>query len=267
MRGIAYTYERYFSLSAREFRGLLATTLVAAFFLAFRYGGTNFDRYFDDPITSVVLVFIFFFIMLIITVVVQKAFAIACGYTATYRFFGAGFAIGLIVFILSATTIPLFFPGYLAYDLIKHRRMGRYRPLERTWEMALIGLSGPITNMLLIIVLGPLRLAAGPAAAPFWEELIIYNLGLMLFALLPVPLIHLLQVGVFPHYGSELHRVEEGTVGFSLFYYSRTWWLFAFVLAIIYGVLVLAFEIPSFLLALLLALFVCYLYYRFYESR
>lgn len=148
MKSHVYSTKRHFSFSSTELKQIGVTSLFASLFLGMRYGAEPIRvMYGVVPILLIFFLSTYFFLFLAVTA--QKYVGIIMGYKSKYHFFPSGMGIGVITFLVSATNIPLFFPGYLSHSLIPSLRLGKFRAGIKNWEMAAIGVAGPAANMLI----------------------------------------------------------------------------------------------------------------------
>ncbi|RME53772.1 hypothetical protein D6783_00965 [Candidatus Woesearchaeota archaeon] len=230
--------------------------------LSFRVG-ERLSSVISPPLHAVVS-FLILLVLLFVVALVQKLVALRLGYVASYRFFPGGVLFGFLVFFLSFGAIPLFFPGYLVFEPIPSLRMGVFRPGVKNWELALVGVSSVVFGAVLVaFVLGPLSLLSGGVGV-FFHEVMVYVLALMVFSLIPVPFFSLARFFLIRR--REPAGIEEGTIGFSLLYASRTPYVFVLVATLAFAVLALLAKVVSLLLAILIGLGGVYVYKRFLEA-
>ncbi|NJL44334.1 MAG: hypothetical protein HC945_03410 [Nitrosarchaeum sp.] len=264
MRSHLHSVRMHLRCTSQELKALVITSVFATSFVGFR-SLNGFSDVLSPPMNLLVL-FPVFFSLLFLSVMAQKYVGVCKGYAVTYRFFASGIALGFLIFIISGTFLPLFFPGYLRFELIRNLRMGVFRPRIKQYEMALIGAAGPLFALLLnTLVLGPLALSSEGGVALFFRELGIFNAFLIIFSFLPVPVFHVVRFFVFRELATDKMEMEEGTIGFSVLFASRAFYVFCVIVALVHGLLIAFGGYWSFWAAVLLGFAVAYVYRRAYE--
>ena len=260
MHEFATRMERRFGFSGKELFRLLVSVLVATFILNFNKWGTDkFDL--TAGLVSFLIIFFITFISFFTHFSAQKLVAIKLGYSAQYRYWINGFFISLVVCVFSSAVlsdfnpdwyIPLFFTGTLMCDVIPKLRVGVFRGGVNHKDLGLIAFAGPLSNIIIVGLIAPLYLATKNS---FFHEVIFINLLIAVFSLLPIPTFE------------KIRQFAGGTTGLYLFIASRWVFVLVFVTVLVFSLLILLFNIFSYLLALLLGVIITIVYYSRFEMK
>ncbi|MBN2459436.1 hypothetical protein JXB28_04075 [Candidatus Woesearchaeota archaeon] len=271
MHEFASRVEKRWSFSNKEIGRLLITSLISAFSITLvrgwsvkeavegsdeflRWGIFELVRGLSvvDYFANLMIIFIALFIFLLVHFSVQKLVALRMGYSSEYKYWVNGMIIGVIMCFFTYGYLPLFFPGALYYDIIPKLRMGVFRGGVKHKDLGLIAFAGPLTNIILVGLIAPLYLAT---KSQFFFSLVVLNLLIALWSLLPIPTFE------------KLRQFQGGTTGLYIFIASR--WIYIFVLASVIGfaALILLFKIFSYLLALAIGIVVAIIYYSSFEMK
>ena len=117
-------------------------------------------------------------------------------------------------------------------------------------ELGLIAFAGPFTNLVIVGLLAPLFLIS---ESPFLKAIIIINLLIAVFSLLPIPTFE------------KLRQFAGGTTGLYLFIASRWIYILIFVTVLAYSALILLFHFFSYILALIVGGVVAVVYFTQFE--
>ncbi len=250
MQEFATRVEGRFGFSKKELGRLLITALAAAFVLTFRkWGGEAFDIYVGllNFILTAVLLFVFF----LIHFAAQKLLALKLGYTTEYKMWVNGLLISLILCFFSYGYLPIFFTGTLLYDVVPKLRAGVFRGGVKHKDLGLISFAGPFANLVLVGLMAPIYIVT---KSSFFHTAIIINLLMGVFALLPIPIFE------------KIRQFAGGTTGLYIWIASRWAFVLAFVTFLVFAVLIILFNIFSYILALLIGIIVTAVYYSRFEK-
>ncbi|MBN2052167.1 hypothetical protein JW756_01570 [Candidatus Woesearchaeota archaeon] len=251
MQEFATRVEARFRFSKKEVLWLFITSLIASFVLTFRkWGGETFNL--EEGLVNFVIACILVFIFLFIHFSVQKLVALKLGYVSHYKVWINGLLISLIICFFSYGYIPLFFTGSLLHDVIPKLRAGVFRGGVKHKDLGVIAFAGPLSNIILAGLFAPLYLAT---KSSFFYAVILINLLMAIFSLLPIPTFE------------KLRQFAGGTTGLYLFIASR--WVFVLVFATVigYAALILWFKIFSYVIALLIGGLITIVYYSQFEIK
>ncbi len=244
--------ETKFRFSPKELFRLLITALVAAFILAFRKWGEGDQFNLVEGTTNTIIAAVAVFIFLLIHFSAQKMVALKLGYTSEYKLWLNGILISLILCFFTYGYLPLFFTGSLLYTIVPKLRVGVFRGGVKHKDLGMIAFAGPLSNLIIVGLLAPAYLAS---KGSFIRELIIVNLMIAVFCLLPIPTFE------------KLRQFAGGTTGLYILIASR--WVFVLVLAtvIFFSAMILIFNIFSYILALIVGILTAIIYYSRFELK
>jgi hypothetical protein len=249
MHEFAARIENRFRFSRKELFWLLITTLVAAFVLTFRkWGGEEFNLV--EGITNFIVAGILAFLFFFIHFSAQKLTALKLGYVSEYKAWLNGLLISLIVCFFTYGYFPLFFTGSLSHDIVPKLRMGVFRGGVKHKDLGLIAFAGPFSNLVIVGLIAPIYLVT---KSSFFYTVIIINLLIAVFSLLPIPTFE------------RLRQFIGGTTGLYLFIASRWVFVLVFVTVLAYSALILLFQIFSYFIALVIGILMAIVYYSRFE--
>lgn len=226
MYGYWYSVKENFNFSRSEFSQLFWTSLAFGFALSFRKWG-NGDTV-DIPLGLVNLLFATFTVLLCmyIHVSLQKLVAIKLGYIATYSYWLNGLLFTVFLAFLSFGYLSFVLPGAVMLTHVSKLRIGKFRYGINLKDIARVALAGPVAHIILILILGPIFFATGRNEAVL--SIIIVNLLLAIYSTLPIPKIDVPS------------KMDSGSDGLGIFYFSRTLYVLVFTTIIIFSGLVLS---------------------------
>lgn len=224
MYGYWYSVKENFNFSRSELSQLFWTSLAFGFALSFRKWGAGESV--DVPVGIVNLLFATVVVLLCmyIHVSLQKLVAIKLGYTAKYSFWLNGVLFTVFLAFLSLGYFPFLLPGSVMITQVPRLRLGKFRYGLNLKDIARIALAGPLAHVLLILILGPIFFATGRDESLL--SIITVNLLLAIYSILPVPKIDLSS------------KMDSGSDGLGLFYFSRTLYVLVFITIIVFAALV-----------------------------
>ncbi len=243
---------KYLEFSPRELLALLITSFFGAFVLSLRiidFGVSALMNY--------LFVFLSFFVLLFVHVSAQKLFGVKQGYKVVFKEHVVALIVGVFIGLFSYGYVPFFVTGVLSFSLIKRLRTWRFHPGFKNWELSAISLAGSLTSLLLLL---PLKLLWISTKLPVFENLLMVNIFIMLFSFLPIPLLTTLKIW------RSFKTLGPATAGFNIFFHSRPIYVFCLLFALFFTVLSLLFNFYSFLISLILASAVTYVYHKVVEN-
>jgi hypothetical protein len=173
------------------------------------------------------------------------------GYVTEYKMWVNGLLISMILCFFSYGYLPIFFTGTLLYDVVPKLRVGVFRGGIKHKDLGLISFAGPFANLVLVGLMAPIYIIT---ESPFFYTAIIVNLLMGVFALLPIPTFE------------KIRQFAGGTTGLYIWIASRWAFVLAFVTFMVFAVLIILFNIFSYVLALLIGIIVTVVYYSRFEK-
>ncbi len=224
MYGYWYSVKENFSFSRIELSQLFWTSLAFGFALSFRKWGTGDSV--DVPVGIVNLLFATVVVLLCMYVHVslQKLVAIKLGYKATYSYWLNGALFAVFLAFLSFGYIAFILPGAVMVEHIPRLRVGKFRYGTNLKDIARVALAGPVSHILLVLIIGPLFFVSGRNDVLL--SMIIVNLLLAIYSILPIPKIDMPS------------KMDSGSDGLGLFYFSRTLYVLVLVTVLAFSALV-----------------------------
>ncbi|HYD04052.1 MAG TPA: hypothetical protein VEC16_07185 [Alphaproteobacteria bacterium] len=260
MYGYWYSVRQHYSFTSQELKELFLTALAFAFMISSHYEGLF--QFVDSDLRLVIsgsfvgfLIFstIIVFLSLYIHVALQKLVGIRLGYFVKYNYWANGILLGLFLSIITFGRIPLIIPlsafilpGSIVLEHIPKLRLGKFRYGINAKDIARVALMGPLSHVFIITFLGFIYFATGKN--PIISRLIIANILLMMYSMLPVPRI------------DSPIRMDGATDGLGIFFYSRWVYVLCLLTFLFYGILVWVSSVFSFIGAFILALLTVVIY-------
>jgi hypothetical protein len=244
--------ETRFRYSGKELFYLLITTLVAAFILVFRKWGEGDQFNMGEGLTNFFISAVVIFIFLLIHFSAQKLTALKLGYTSEYKFWLNGVLISLILCFFTYGYLPIFFTGSLLYQIVPKLRVGIFRGGVKHKDLGMIAFAGPLSNLIVVGLLAPIFIAS---ESSFIREVIIVNLLIAVYSLLPIPTFE------------KLRQFAGGTTGLYILIASRWVYVLVFATVIFFSVMILLFNIFSYIIALILGIATAVVYYSRFEMK
>lgn len=233
---------RYYKFSRSEQLFLLISILAMAFIVGFRFEGDKF----------VLGTFLNNFAISLVAVVVavfahesaHRIFGLNMGYKTEFKPFIYGLLAGVILaFMTDGHFIFLAYSGVLLNIMEKHR-LGYFRYHLGYFDLGKASLAGPLTNLLIAIVVKSMGFLPQPVA----EKLILVNVLFAITNVLPIPPLD----------------------GANIMYASKTAYPFVFGAVISCGLLLLIPWLSAWLsiaASLAIGIFTAVLYFKFVEGK
>lgn len=224
MYGYWYSVKEHFGFSRTELSQLFWTSLAFGFALSFRKWGTG-----ETVDISVGIINLFFATLavlfsLYIHVSLQKLVAIKLGYKATYSYWLNGVLFTIFLSFLSFGYIAFILPGAVMIEHIPKLRLGKFRYGINLKDIARVALAGPLSHILIILIIGPLFFISGREENLL--SIIIINLLLAIYSSLPIPKIDIPS------------KMDSGSDGLGIFYFSRSLFVLVFITIVVFAALV-----------------------------
>jgi hypothetical protein len=255
MGNFTHVCKRYFSFTTEEAGQILLTSLVAAFALSFRNWGTGESVDIVMGFTNLLVYFTAVSVAITLMVVMQKLAGLKKGYEISYEMWKMGLLFSVLITFLTNGWVPVFFTGALNCNIIQRLRVGIFMPRFKHWEFGIINAAGPLSLLLVLLIIQPLYMAT--EATAIYMLLKAFALT-MVFSLLPIPLFHGVKV---EEGGRTVYDWHGSTFGFNLFMANRFLFVFFFLTMVAYTILALATGIFSFLLSILIAIVLTAVFY------
>ncbi len=233
--------KRYYPFNREEKKALIITILVLGFIVGFNDGSKEFI------LSSWLLSFFLLLIGIALSVLFHETghrlVAFPAGFRVEYQLWWYGLVIGIIFAIFSKGKVWILAPGSIwAHHMLIHR-LGFFRYGPNTMAFSLISLAGPVASVIFATWIKTIDWLFFAGANAFLQKLFIFNLAYAVWSLVPIP----------PLDGSRV------------FFDSRL--TFAFIFGSILGYIILvALNIYSWILALLIGGIIWLVYYVYFES-
>ncbi|GIU69368.1 MAG: hypothetical protein KatS3mg002_0604 [Candidatus Woesearchaeota archaeon] len=224
MYGYWFSVREHFNFSRSEISQLFWTSLAFGFALSFRKWGSGESVDFTVGILNLFFATIAVLLSLYIHVSLQKLVAIKLGYKATYSYWLNGVLFTIFLAFLSFGYVAFLLPGSVMIEHIPKLRLGKFRYGINLKDIARVALAGPLSHILIVLIVGPIFFMTGREENLL--SLIIINLLLAIYSTLPIPKI------------DTPSKMEGGSDGLGLFYYSRTLFVLVFVTVVVFAALV-----------------------------
>jgi hypothetical protein len=258
MQGYWYSVRENFEMSRKEWTEIFWTSLIFGFILSFRKWGEGDTVNVASGIGNWILAKIFVVITMLIHVSCQKLVAIRLGYKATYSYWLNGLLLCTLLGFMSFGYIMLILPGAVMIEHIPKLRLGKFRYGTNLKDIARVALAGPISHVLAVMIIGVFYFSSG--RPEILMDLMFLNLLLGVYSMLPIPKIDVPT------------KMDAGSDGLAMFYFSRTLYVLVFATILIYtGLILVATTYASlwwlFILAFFIGSALAFLYSLSVEQR
>ncbi len=191
-------WNRLLSFNVKEAQVFLLISLISAFVLSeYRYLGVKELDYVHAANTFFVNLVVFS-ILYLIMLMVQKIVAGVKGYSHTFEVWQFGPPSGLLITIMSYGIIPFIYLGNIVLKPIKRLRLGYFERSTNIKDLALMGLLGPVTLVLIVfLIFEPLYFLT---QLYIFERFIIVASYIILFSSLPLPYTNAVNVLVYSRF-------------------------------------------------------------------
>lgn len=258
MRGYLYNLKQYGSFSHKEISQFLFTAILAGFYFSFNdWGGETFDY-----VVGIGNFFVAIFAVILIlgsVILAQKLVAMMFGYTVQYMMSWFGLLLGFFITGFSNGFIPFFLPGACRYELVKTARLGKYRSFFNNNELFLVTSMSVVVPLLISIPFSGLYLLTGAAA---FKTVVLLSLLFAGLSLIPLP--NFASLSDWNLHGITdlklFKKFDGGTYGYDLFLFNLTAYVLLGITVVVFILLVLLFNIFSFIFSFILALALYFVY-------
>lgn len=225
MQGYWYSVRENYSFSRTELLQIFWTSLAFGFALSFRKWGTGASVNILTGVSNMFLATAVVLVSMYLHVALQKLVAIKLGYKATYSYWLNAVLFTIFLSFLSMGYIAFILPGAVMIEHIPRLRLGRWRYGTNLKDIARVALAGPMAHILIILIAGPFFFGVG--RSDFMLSVIVVNLLLAIFSILPIPKID------WPT------RMDSGADGLGIFFFSRTLYVLVLITVLVFIALVL----------------------------
>jgi len=219
MKEFRFGFKELFFLSITSFSfGLIHT-------LRFFTGTINYNDFF----LVLLRMFIISFLVLILHFTFEKVYAVLRGIKSEYKYNLYALIPGLYVGLLFFNQIYFLSPGYLNLEVLKNKRVGKFRYRTQFVEFSTMAIVGIVGTLVLASII---NLFAGNSF--YLNEFIVISLFVSVLSLIPIPL----NDGFYIFTGSWYHYafIISFVLSFILFFYLLNplyLLIFSFVIGII----------------------------------
>jgi len=180
--------KRYFKFSRDELVSIIITILCLTFIIGFNDGRetTALDSFwFYHLFISLIIVAITVFVHL----GGQRIIGLHSGFRIEYKLWWYGLILGIIITLVTRGSVWILLPGGIFLHHLAVHRLGYFRYGTNTLAMAMTGLAGSVSNILLATIIKTLELWFGfpVSSSLFLSKLIIFNWIYALFNFIPIP--------------------------------------------------------------------------------
>jgi len=184
MGDLSYTVKQHFTFTQEELRALAIGVILTAFMFSFNdWGDTTFSL--GEGLRNLLNAVLIALLTFIVHQSAQRIVALSVGFKIEYRIWMYGLIIGLALTIVSRGKLWFFAPGgIIAYHLVGHR-IGSFRYGLNYWPLGMIGLVGPLSNLVLAMLF-KLLLLLSPTNT-LLQSAMVFNIWFALFTILPIP--------------------------------------------------------------------------------
>ncbi|MBW2991620.1 hypothetical protein KY345_00195 [Candidatus Woesearchaeota archaeon] len=190
--------KKYFGFNMGEIKALLISVFVYGLIISFS---------FDLPEVNVLLwlgyllpSFLIAALAILVHIAVVRIDSLRVGYKAEYRLNYYVLAFAFIVSIISRGRIFIIVPGIIMFHMLEGLRVGKFRYGINWWEVRWPLFLGVIANLVLALFFRVLSNMGNFAGNPLVEKVILVNLSVAFFSMLPLPDFE----GLYIYYSSAL---------------------------------------------------------------
>ncbi len=143
--------KRYYGFDKDELKVVIISILIMAFIVGYDDGSqtVNITHWLWNFVSSILLVTLAF----LVHVSAQKIVGLAVGFKARFKFWIYGMVFALIVTFISRGKVWLLIPGGIVCSLMHKHRLGKFRYGFNYWTNGMVAFVGPLSNILLALVL------------------------------------------------------------------------------------------------------------------
>ena len=226
----------YLSFSKDELLNMLLATIIIGFVFSFR----NFSN------INLFLAILTVALSILFHVTAQKIAALRIGFKTVFKISWYGLLISLmLIFVTNGRTWWLVLPGGVTFSILAGLRLGRMRYGLNYGTMGSIGLVGPAASLLLATIFKQVDIWFFANSSTVLHNIFIFNLAYAVCEMLPIPPLD----------------------GHYMFYASRLWYVFLFVIILVYSLLAAYFNLYSWIFAIIAGALGWLIYYLTVERK
>ena len=235
MGELADKLKRYFRFNNDEVVSVLFASFILGFVFVFR----------DFSFLNLVFGFVIVLASLVFHVAAQKTFALSQGYYVEFRLWWSGLLVSLMfAFLTNGRIWWIMLPGGVIFSMIAKQRIGKFRYGLNYFPMGWVAFFGPLGSIVFGSIFKNIELYLIGNAIPWMSSIFVLNLVLAVNTMLPIPPLD----------------------GHYMFFASRPWFVILFGTIFTYSILV-AFDVYSWILAIIAGLIIWLVYYLSYEKE
>jgi len=234
--------KKYYRFDIDELKSLAISVLIIGFMISFREWGV--ERFsFIYGLYHLIGGILIAAISILFHVSIQKIFGLNMGFTTKYKVWWYGLLASLIItFVTNGKLWWLIIPGGVVCTIIGKYRLGKFRYGMNYMALGFIGVAGPIASIIFGTIFKNVDIFLG-LAHPLIDKIFIFNLVYAVCTMLPIPPLD----------------------GHLTFFASRPLYVLLFGIIFTYSILIILFQIYSWILALAIGGLILLIYYVFYE--
>lgn len=238
MFGFRYALKENFTFTPTELKEMFLTSLTFAFILTALFKGFLRQKIIlEETLLFFILILLFIVFSLWVHIALQKAVAIRLGYKATYSYWSNGILLSLFLSFMTFGFVPFILPGSVNIEHLPKIRLGKFRYGLNLKDLARVCVAGPLAHVFLIMIAGILFFATNATKEGYIYAFIAVNLFFVFYSILPIPKLDIPT------------KMDAGSDGLGLFFYSRTIYILVFSTIVLYILLIVIASIFSFILA------------------
>lgn len=245
-RNYQYNLKKYFRFSKDEILGIIISAVLFGFIASFREWGPGDDFQLAYGLKNFFNAFMISLLAVIVHESAHKAFAIYKGYDVKVKVWWHGLIIALVLCFITQGHVWFFALSGIFVSSLAIQRIGVFRYDMNQKDISLIAFAGPLANIILAtLIKTPLVWWPDlPLNAALMNKAFVINWAVAIANFLPIPPLD----------------------GIHTFFHSRLLYVSILGFMIGYGILIY-FGIYSWILALLFASLVFYIFYHFFERN
>jgi hypothetical protein len=176
---------KYFAFNSGELRALLITILVYGLIVSFSFDLPELSMltWFGYLLPSILIAAL----AILVHVAVVRIFSLRRGYRAEFRMNFYAMAVTLVISIISRGQLFFIVPGITIFHMLEGLRIGKFRYGINWWEVRWPVFWASVANLVIALIFRLISNVGVFSANPLIEKMILVNLSVALFAMLPLP--------------------------------------------------------------------------------
>jgi len=176
---------KYFAFDSGELNALLITITIYGLIVSFSFdiGEASLAAWSRYLLPSLLIAAL----AIMIHVAVIRAASLRIGYKAEYKMNYYVLAFALVLSIVTRGRIYFIVPGIIMFHMLEGLRIGKFRYGINWWEVRWPLFFGVLSNILLALLFRVLSNVGNFAGNPLIEKVILVNLSIAFFSMLPLP--------------------------------------------------------------------------------